>query len=166
MDKQLVELDAHPQRTKVRLRIRMSAAREAGRHGLPRMLEGRTTAEVTALSLGPDQWLLVSDQLSAEKLVSMCESEFVSVTHHAVDVSAALNCATVQGASAPALLSMGAGVDWSAQCIRTRFAAVPVVAHRHDETSFDLYYDRSFRDYLGQWLNHALRDPLLHPTRS
>ena len=162
MAEQLVDLEAHPRRAKVRLRIAMSAANEATRHGMPGMLEAKTTGEVTALSLGPDQWLLLSDQLSAEKLISMCASEFVNVSHHAVDVSAALNCATVQGASAPVLLSMGAGIDWSAQCVRTRFAAVPVVAHRHADTSFDLYYDRSFRDYLGQWVTHALRDPLLN----
>lgn len=158
----LVDLEAHPRRTKVRLRIGMSAANEAARHGLPGMLEARTTAEVTALSLGPDQWLLLSDQHSAEKLIAMCANELATVTHHAVDVSAALNCAMVQGESAPVLLSMGAGIDWSAQCTRTRFAAVPVVAHRHADTSFDLYYDRSLRDYLGQWMTHALRDPLLN----
>ncbi|HEY5759945.1 MAG TPA: hypothetical protein VIU34_29185 [Steroidobacter sp.] len=160
MANRLVDLEAHPRRTKVRLRIGMSAANEAARHGLPAMLEARTTGEVTALSLGPDQWLLLSDQLSAEKLIAMCTNELVTVRHHAVDVSAALNCATVQGERAPVLLSMGAGIDWSAPCTRTRFAAVPVVAHRHADTSFDLYYDRSLRDYLGQWVTHALRDPL------
>ncbi|WP_116813318.1 sarcosine oxidase subunit gamma family protein [Steroidobacter cummioxidans] len=161
MAEQRIDLDAHPRRAKVRLRLGMSAASEAARLGLPGTLEAKTSAEVTVLSLGPDQWLLVSDQLSSEKLVAMCANQFADVTHHAVDVSAALNCATVQGASTPALLSMGAGVDWSAKCIRTRFAAVAVVAHRHHETSFDIYYDRSLRDYLRQWLDHALRDPLL-----
>lgn len=162
MANQLVDLEAHPRRTKVRLRIGMSAATEVTRHGLPGMLEAKTTGEVTALSLGPDQWLLLSDQLSADKLIAMCASEFATVSHHAVDVSAALNCVTIQGETAPVLLSMGAGIDWSTQCTRTRFAAVPVVAHRHADTSFDLYYDRSFRDYLGQWTTHALRDPLLN----
>jgi sarcosine oxidase subunit gamma len=162
MADRLVEMDAHPRRAKVRLRIGMSAANEAVRYGLPAMLEAKTSGEVTVLSLGPDQWLLVSDQLSAEKLIAMCASEFATVRHHAVDVSAGLNCATVRGETAPALLSMGAGIDWSTRCTRTRFAAVPVVAHRHHDTSFDLYYDRSFADYLGQWLTHALRDPFLN----
>jgi heterotetrameric sarcosine oxidase gamma subunit len=160
MANRLVDLEAHPRRTKVRLRIGMSASNEAARHGLPGMLEARTTGEVTALSLGPDQWLLLSDQFSAEKLIEMCANELATVRHHAVDVSAALNCATVQGERTPVLLSMGACIDWSEQCTRTRFAAVPVVAHRHADTSFDLYYDRSLRDYLGQWVTHALRDPL------
>lgn len=160
MADRLVDLEAHPQRTKVRLRIGMSAVNETARHGLPGMLEAKTTGEVTALTLGPDQWLLLSDQLSAQKLIAMCANELGTVRHHAVDVSAALNCASVQGERAPVLLSMGAGIDWSAQCTRTRFAAVPVVAHRHADTSFDLYYDRSLRDYLGQWVSHALRDPL------
>src|SRR5687768_7965886 len=104
----LVDLEAHPRRTKVRLRIGMAAANEVTRHGLPAMLQAKTTGEVTALSLGPDQWLLLSDQLSADKLVAMCASEFATVTHHAVDVSAAFNCVTIQGETAPVLLSMGA----------------------------------------------------------
>lgn len=161
MANSLVELEAHPRRAKVRLRIAMSAANEVTKHGLPGMLEARATAQVTALTIGPDQWMLVSDQLSAEQLIAMCASEFATVRHHAVDVSAALNCATVQGEKAPVLLSMGAGIDWSAPCVRTRFAAVPVLAHRVADGSFDLYYDRSLRDYLSQWVNHALRDPLL-----
>ena len=156
----LVDLEAHPRRTKVRLRIGMSAANEAARHGLPGLLAVRTTGEVTALSLGPDQWLLLSDQLSVEKLLAMCANELATVSHHAVDVSAALNCVSIHGERAPVLLSMAAGIDWSAHCVRTRFAAIPVVAHRQDDTSFDLYYDRSYRDYLGQWLTHVLRDPL------
>lgn len=164
MAKHLVEFEAHPQRVKVRLRTGMSVTQEATRRGLPGMLEAKTTGEVTALWLGPDQWLLLSDHLSAEKLIAMCATEFAGLSHHAVDISAALSCATVDGERAPTLLAMGAGVDWSAQCIRTRFAAVPVVAHRHADTSFDLYYDRSLRDYLRQWMSHALRDPLLTET--
>lgn len=161
MAEQRFDLEAHPRRTKVRLRLAMSAANQAARHGLPELLQARTTGPVTALSLGPDQWLLLSDELSAEQLIEMCEKEFADVRHHAVDFSAALHCATIRGEGAPVLLSMGAGIDWSAQCVRTRFAAVPVVAHRHAEDSFDLYYDRSLRYYLGEWIAHALRDPLL-----
>lgn len=158
----LVDLEAHVQRVKVRLRLGMSAASQAAGHGLPGLLAAKAMSEVTVLSLGPDQWLLLSDQFSAEQLIAMCAKGFANVRHHAVDVSAGLNCATVQGEAAPALLSMGAGVDWSAPCIRTRFAAIPVVAHRLSGASFDLYYDRSYRDYLSQWMTHALRDPLLN----
>jgi heterotetrameric sarcosine oxidase gamma subunit len=161
MADQLVTMDGYPRRTKVRLRIGMSAAKEATPHGLPAMLEAKTEAAVTVLSLGPDQWLLVSDQLSAEQLIEMCADELANVRHHAVDVSAALNCALVRGERAPVLLSMGACIDWSVQCTRTRFASVPVVVHRCADTSFDLYYDRSLRHYLDQWMSHALRDPLL-----
>ncbi len=65
-------------------------------------------------------------------------------------------------ASAPVLLSMGAGIDWSAQCVRTRFAAVPVVAHRHADTRRSISITTaSRRDYLSQWVTHALRDPLV-----
>jgi heterotetrameric sarcosine oxidase gamma subunit len=161
MADQPFDLEAHPRRTKVRLRLSMPAASEAERLGLPGLLQAKTTNGVTALSMGPDQWLLLSDELSADQLIARCESELANVRHLAVDFSAALNCATLRGEAVPGLLSMGAGIDWSAQCVRTRFAAIPVVAHRHSADSFDFYYDRSFRYYLGEWIAHALRDPLL-----
>jgi sarcosine oxidase subunit gamma len=160
----IVDLDAHPHRCKLRLRVAMAAAAEAmQRLALPDALEARKAGEITSLWLGPDQWLLVSDQVTADQLAEHCSSALGTLRYHAVEVSAALGCATVRGTAARALLAMGSGVDWdrAGACVRTRFAAIPLVVHRHAEHAFDLYYDRSYRHYLERWFAHALKDPLI-----
>jgi sarcosine oxidase subunit gamma len=164
MPERSVDLDACPQRVKVRLRVAMAAVTEAtGRLDLPGTLQARTAGEVTSLWLGPDQWLLTSDAVPADELVALCSRALGSLRHHAVDVSAAFGCASVRGTNARALLAMGSGADWSAnwQCARTRFASIPIVAHAHAENVFELYYDRSYRHYLDRWFAHALTDPLV-----
>jgi sarcosine oxidase subunit gamma len=164
MPEPIVELDAHPQRYKLRLRVAMALAGEAMRRlVLPEALQARTAGDVTSLWLGPDQWLLVSDRLTADELAERCSRALQSLRHHAVDTSAALGCAALRGAAARALLAMGSGVDWSraGACVRTRFAGVPLVVHQNAEHVFDLYYDRSHRHYLERWFAHALTDPLI-----
>lgn len=156
-----IDLNAHPGRAKVRLRIAMSATSAIPRGALAEALRAQTDEDVTSLWIGPDQWLLISDRLPANALLARCASEFGNLLHHAVDVSASLNCAHVNGPSVSALLRMGSGVTWSEQCVRTRFASIPVVALRLAEDAFDLYYDSSYRYHLQRWFDHALRDPLL-----
>ena len=64
MPERIVDLDAHPRRVKLRLRVAIAAAAEAtGRLNLPGALQARTAGEVTSLWLGPDQWLLTSDRV-------------------------------------------------------------------------------------------------------
>ena len=156
-----VDLDAYPLRPKVRLRVAMFAAIDPVRHGLAGPLQARVVGEVTTLWLGPDQWLLVSDTISADALIAHCIREIDGLRHHVVDVSAGLRIAHVRGGSAAALLSMGSGVDWTKQCVRIRFASIPVIVHRYAQNAFDVYYDRSYGDYLERWMAHSLRDPLL-----
>lgn len=169
MPERIVDLDAHPHRYKLRLRVAMAAAREAMlRLALADALQARKVGEISSLWLGPDQWLLVSDRATPGQLVERCSNVLGALRHHAVDVSAALGCATLRGAQAHALLAMGSGIDWNraGACVRTRFAAIPVIVHRHAESvfdghGFDLYYDCSYRHYLECWFAHALTDPLI-----
>lgn len=164
MPERIVELDAHPHRCKLRLRVAMALAGEAMRRlMLPDALQARKAGEITSLWLGPDQWLLVSDRTTADQLAERCSSLLGPLRHHVVDTSAALGCAALRGAAARTLLAMGSGIDWSraGACVRTRFAGVPLVVHEHAEHAFDLYYDRSYRHYLERWFAHALTDPLI-----
>jgi heterotetrameric sarcosine oxidase gamma subunit len=156
-----IDLNAHPRRAKVRLRMAMPAASVIPRGALAEPLQAQTDRDVTSLWIGPDQWLLISDRLPADALLARCASQLGNLLHHAVDVSASLNCAHVNGPSVRALLRMGSGITWSDQCARTRFASIPVIAHRLAEDAFDLYYDRSYRYHLERWFDHAVRDPLL-----
>ncbi|HEX7011528.1 MAG TPA: sarcosine oxidase subunit gamma family protein [Steroidobacteraceae bacterium] len=156
-----IDLDAHPGRVKVRVRVSMSAVAAIPRGALAEALRAQSVNEATSLWLGPDQWLLISDRVSADALIAHCANELGKFLHYAVDVSASLACAHVSGPSALALLRMGSGVQWSEQCVRTRFASIPIIAHRLAEDAFDLYYDRSYRYHLDRWFAHAQSDPLL-----
>jgi heterotetrameric sarcosine oxidase gamma subunit len=164
MPERIVELDAHPHRYKLRLRVAMAVTGEAMRRlALADALQARKVGEISSLWLGPDQWLLVSDRTTPGQLAERCSNVLGSLRHHAVDVSAELGCATLRGAGAHALLAMGSGIDWhrAGTCVRTRFAGIPLVAHGHGGSAFDLYYDRSYRHYLERWFAHALTDPLV-----
>ena len=120
-----------------------------------------------SLWLGPDQWLVVSDRLDASAMLGRCAAALGNRLHLAVDVSAAWHCTSLEGARVRDLLAMGAGLDWSSRampagrCVRTRFARIAAVLHAVGSQRFDVYVDRSHRDYLDRWLDHAIQDPLL-----
>jgi sarcosine oxidase subunit gamma len=158
-------------RTKVRLRVSTAAAEEAARRlHLPGALCARASDDLTALWLGPDQWLLVSDRLSPSACEQRCASVLGAILHHTVDVSAALACARLYGKRVRELLAMGSGVDWrtgafpEGGCLRTRFARILVIAHAADAGAVELYYDRSYRAYLERWCAYAIGDPLFAGT--
>jgi heterotetrameric sarcosine oxidase gamma subunit len=152
--------------SKVWLRVAMTdAAHAAQAMNLPRQaLQSRTCARFLALWTAPDQWLLLSESDSAQKLIEHCSSALVGVLYNATDASAALDCVRVQGRH---LLSMGCGMDLHASafppaaCARTRLAQVPVILHCVEYDQFDVYVDRSVSRYLGAWLERARSDPLL-----
>jgi heterotetrameric sarcosine oxidase gamma subunit len=160
MAETIVNPDAHCKRVKVRMRVPLKSADEARR-----VLQlGNDGA--TSLWIGPDQALLISDDIAAAQLVESCQRALHGMLHHAVDVSAAFACAALRGRHARSLLAMGTGVDCTheklqpSHCRRTRFARIAVVLHAVAADQFDLYYDRTYQHYLEQWFAHALRDPI------
>jgi sarcosine oxidase subunit gamma len=163
-----LDYEAHPRRAVVRLRVPLSsAAQAAAALSLAAPLTACVAGDVTSLWIGPDQWLLVSDRLTAPAIVAECAAALAGRLHLAVDATSALECAALEGARARELLAMGSGVDWSlaslpaGRCVRTRFARVALVAHAVGDSRFDLYVDGSHRAYLDRWFAHAVRDPLL-----
>lgn len=168
MARVLIDLDVHPRRFKLRLRVAMSAAAQAAQLlDLPAALQTRVSGDTAALWLGPDQWLMVSDRVPAAAVAEKCAGVLDGLSYHTAEVTAALACARVQGAAVRELLTMGSGIDWEisrvpvAQCRRTRFARIPIVVHAVAADAFELYYDRSYRHYLECWFAHATSDPLI-----
>ena len=157
----------------VRLRVPMTVAETAMRSlALPGALRAHVDTERTALWLGPDQWLLVSERVAACELVRRCSSALEGRLHLAVDASAATQRIGVGGAASRALLSMGCGLDWGSvdstpvgYATRTRFAGIGVVVHVATAERIDLYCDRSQRDHLDRWLRRSVSDPLLRELR-
>lgn len=155
-------------RSMVRLRVALRQAPEAAHAlSLPEAAGTWSGADPQALWLSPDQWLLVSRARSADGLIDDCGRRLAGVLHHAIDSTDALACLALEGDGARRLLAMGSGVDFDAacfqagQCVRTRFARIATVIVALEGGRFELYVDRSVGAYLADWLQNAVRDPLV-----
>ncbi|HVY82315.1 MAG TPA: sarcosine oxidase subunit gamma family protein [Steroidobacteraceae bacterium] len=124
--------------------------------GLSRRV-GETSAAFggRALTLGPQEWLVVGEALRLER-------EPVAQDWIAVNVTDAFGMLEVQGASARELLSKGCGLDLHprvfrvGQCARTRFAQLPIVLTCVGHADrFELLVARSYTRYLRDWLVDA-----------
>lgn len=151
----------------VRLRVRISGAdAAAGALYLPADPQHWQGSEPIAVWLGPDQWLLVSDSMSANELIASVDEKLSNQLYATADLSDGLDCFELAGPATRTILSMGCGLDLDSsaftygQCARTRFACVPLVIAATGEDQFDLYVDRSYSHYLQQWITNAARDPL------
>ncbi len=114
-----------------------------------------------SLWLGPDRWLLVSSSISADSLVEMCGEALADVLHNAVDNSAGLAVFRIVGLNARDLLAAGCGLDFRdkkfpvGNCCRTRFAQIAAVIVAEGPEQYDIYVDRSFENYIGEWLRDS-----------
>ncbi len=115
-----------------------------------------------SLWFGPDRWLLVSSSISADSLVKKCQEALVDVLHNAVDNSAGLAVFRVAGPGACDLLASDCGMDFRPEkfpvgtCCRTRLAQIAAVIVAEGPEQFDIYVDRSYETYLGEWLKDSL----------
>ncbi|ANP52481.1 sarcosine oxidase subunit gamma [Streptomyces griseochromogenes] len=134
--------------------------------GIPLPLEPDTVVragDLTALWLGPDEWLVVGRPGTQRDLDSRIRSvaadEPVSVT----DVSAQRTTVLVTGPRARDLLSHGCSLDLHprafgpGRCAQTNLARTQVVLVARDEprSGFWVLVRSSFADYLKEWLLDA-----------
>ena len=131
-------------------------------------LEPNTVAEaeyVTALWLGPDEWLLLTppgrETALADTLIAALADEFASV----VDLSGGQTVVNLSGDHARDVLAKGCTLDvhprafGPGRCAQTLVAKAGVTIRQLDESpSFDLIVRRSFADYLAQWLEDAAQE--------
>lgn len=114
-----------------------------------------------SLWLGPDRWLLVSNSTAPDVIVRNCEEALSEIVHNAVNYSAGLAVLRVAGPNVGQLLAAGSGVDFRPEkfpigtCCRTRFAQVAAVIVKETPEQFDIYVDRSYGNYLSDWLTDA-----------
>jgi len=167
----VIELNIQPafgaRRGLVRLRVPLAeAAHAAAALELPTEPLHWSGSDPVALWMSPDQWLLVGERYSAERVLELCRARLGDLLYSATDASDALSCVRVAGSRARALLAMGSGVDFDpsvltpGRCLRTRFAKVAVVLRVLPEDEFELFVDRSVAHYVEQWLQRAARDPV------
>lgn len=151
----------------VRLDAKGAAADAVGLAlGLPLPLEPNTVAragELTALWLGPDEWLLVGPPGGGRELESRIREaageEPVSVT----DVSAQRTTVLVAGTGARDLLAHGCPLDLhprafgAGRCAQTTLARTQAVLVAREEpgAGFWVLVRSSFAGYLADWLLDA-----------
>ena len=114
------------------------------------------------LTIGPTEWLLISDTLAAHTL-----REHALKLHQqgiaAVGPSPGLAALLLEGPLARDILTQGCGLDLHpasfplGTCTRTRLAQLPVIIDYVDlKPRFELYVGRSYSSYLCSWLNDAV----------
>lgn len=156
-------------RSKVRLRVQFSEAdRAVAAMGLPAEALTVAGSDPQALWLAPDQWLITSDDDSADTLIHQCRQHLGSIVYSATDASAAFTTFRLGHPRARMLLAMGSGLDFDelsyGQCVRTRLAQVPAVVVPLADTGYDLYVDSSYAHHLQRWALQAAGDPILAPA--
>jgi sarcosine oxidase subunit gamma len=127
------------------------------------------TPPVSALWLGPDEWMLVcapgSEGAVADSLVAALLDQHAAV----VDVSDARTVLRLSGSSARTVLAKGCALDLHPRAFafgdvaQTTLAKATIILHQTaDETDedgpvFDIYVARSFTDYLWWWFTDTIR---------
>jgi sarcosine oxidase, subunit gamma len=144
----------------------LSAVRTAAGVELP--LTPNTTARgdsVTALWLGPDEWLLSASSGEERVLVPALRSSLGERHAAVVDLSESRTAIAVSGGKVRELLSKGCTLDLHARvfpvgsCTQTGLARTGVMIHLVDDTPrFEITILRSFADYLWAWLTDAGRE--------
>jgi sarcosine oxidase subunit gamma len=153
-------------RSIVRLRVRPGGADAAGKAlQLPQALLWRDGDPMTCW-ISPDQWLFISDSNPVENIISQIHEGLPGQLHAATDMSSHHACFKLTGPAARTVLAMGCGIDMhpdaftAGQCVRTHFANVALLIVALEVDHFDLYLDRSYARYLGDWFANAGEDPI------
>jgi sarcosine oxidase subunit gamma len=130
-------------------------------------------AQIAALWLGPDEWLVTCPAGDLPGLVGSL-GEALAETHAAVtDITDGRVAFRVAGPSARDVLAKGCPLDLHPRafpigsCAQSLLAKASVLIHLLDDDdergpSFDVYVARSFAHYLWMWLEDAGREYGVH----
>ena len=116
-------------------------------------------SDVTLLWTGPQQWLLVSEQIETASLMIQLE-EMLARTHATVtDLSHGRVIVRIAGSQTRVLLAKGCPLDIESltvgDCAATHLGAITVMIHWRKGDACDLYVSRSFAVSLWEWLLDA-----------
>ena len=154
-------------RSIVRLRVRPSAADAAEKAlRLPQGAIHSQHGDPVACWFGPDQWLLTSENKPVAEILEHIDGALAGQLYAATNMSSGYACFAISGPAARIGMAMGCGIDMhetaftAGRCVRTRFAQVPLFIVATGNFDFDLYVDRSYANYLQDWLAAAGKDPI------
>ena len=117
---------------------------------------------LTALWLGPDEWLIVAAP-GREKDLAAALRQVLTGQHAAVvDLSEARTVITVTGTRAREMLQKGTPLDLhprafeAGHCAQTGLSRANIILHQIDASPrYDVYVQNSFADYLWNWMERA-----------
>ncbi len=120
------------------------------------------TAPLSALWLGPDEWMLICATGSEAAVIEALRGALSGRHAAIVDVSDARCAFRLSGVAARDVLARGCALDLHRRefapgdVAQTRLAMAEVIIHRSAGDSFDIYVARSFADYLWRWLADSI----------
>ncbi|NKB57624.1 MAG: hypothetical protein GKS00_14955 [Alphaproteobacteria bacterium] len=126
------------------------------------------TPPVSALWLGPDEWMLICAPGSEAAVVDSLNAALAEGHSTVVDVSDAYTVLRLSGPASRTILAKGCALDLHPRAFafgdvaRTMIAKADVILHQTaDETDdggpvFDVYVARSFADYLWRWFDKII----------
>jgi sarcosine oxidase subunit gamma len=126
-------------------------------------------AQIAALWLGPDEWLVTCPAHDVPRLVGALREALADVHAAITDVTDGRVAFRLAGPSARDVLAKGCPLDLHPRafpvgsCAQSLLAKATVLIHLLDDDperapSFDVYVPRSFAHYLWMWLEDAGRE--------
>ena len=118
-----------------------------------------TENNITALSTGPDEWMLVTSPINHQRLLDdlkqlVSNGRFLSCH----DVSSATGCIQLDGHAAARLFPIATEVDLSpaifpvGACTCLRFSQCSAILHRAEEGVYNVHIPRSYVNWVWDWL--------------
>jgi len=136
--------------------------------GVALPLEPNTVAEggeISALWLGPDEWLLLTPPDQQRDVVLTLKAALGDTFAAVNDLSGGQTVVRIQGTHAREVLSKGCPLDLHprvfgpGQCAQSHISKTMALIRQIDDTpTYDVIIRRSFADYLARWLEEAARE--------
>jgi sarcosine oxidase subunit gamma len=164
-----VVLAERPHRAQIDVRgdaadlVFLSAVENATRITLPTEPNTvRAAEDLSALWLGPDEWLIVGPPGRERDLVERLREELANQHAAVTDVSEARTVIALAGPRARDLIAKGTSLDLHprvfgpGRCAQSGMAGATMILHQVDDRpTFEIYVLDSFADYLWTWLERA-----------
>ena len=119
-------------------------------------------ADLAALWLGPDEWLIITPTDGESAIVASIDGALGDMHSSITDQTGGQTIIRISGPSARDLLAKGCTLDLHptvfgpGRCAQTLVAkAMATIVYVDDTPTFDLVVRRSFADYLRSWLQDA-----------
>ena len=124
-----------------------------------------SSAGVSALWLGPHEWLIVTSGGLESAVQSSLRETLTNRNHAVTDITSGNAVIRLSGARVRDVVAKGCSIDLHerflgpASCVQTYIAKASVLLWRSDDSSrLNLIVRRSFAEYLALWLQDAGRE--------